>query len=243
MFNWEKDGIRFMKDASEHTSYYQRLAERIRPYVTKESRICDTGCGLGYLSLELAPFAKEVVSIDADARALSVLEEKCQEQSIQNIQTLCGDAKKLDEAEHFDCMIFCFFGNMDEILEIAKKHCRETVIVIKKNYTKHRFSVGSYAFLHDGYKEAGLYLAELGIPFEGTELELEFGQPFRSVEDARLFYEIYSQDSEKEAITDEFLRKQLIQTEEGAFRYYMPHRRRLGFMKLDAEDIRKRGMV
>lgn len=240
MFNWEKDGIRFMKDASEVTSYNRKLAKEIRSYVTKESRICDAGCGLGYLSIELAPFVKEVVSVERDPNALAVLEEVSQKKNIQTIRPLCGDAMQLSKEECFDAMVFCFFGNTDEILEIAKKHCRGTVIAIKKNYSRHRFSVGNHAFLHDGYEKAQARLLELGIPFEGKELELEFGQPFRSFEDARVFYEIYSQDRQKEVITDEFLKEKLVETGDETFPYYMPHRRKLGMVVFQAEDIVRR---
>lgn len=239
MFSWEKEGIRFMQDASEYGSYYRRLAELLRPYLTKQSRICDAGCGLGFLSLELAPFVREVVAVDADRRALEVLEENCRKKKEKKIRILQGDMMQLNEGEIFDSMIFCFFGSMDEILSIAERHCRGTVFVFKKNYDRHRFSVGNHAFLHDGFEMAKARLNELSIPFEKQTLELEFGQPFRKVEAARRFYEIYSQDAEKAVITDEFLRKKLVRTEQEEFPYYLPHQRRVGFLKLDAGEIRR----
>lgn len=237
MFKWEKDGIRFMKDASVYTSYNRRLAEEISFYVTKESRICDAGCGLGFLSLALAPFVKEVVSVERDLNALAVLQEACQNNGIGTIRPVCGDVMQLAEEECFDAMVFCFFGETNEILSMAKKHCRGTVIAIKKNYSRHRFSVGEHACLHDGYEQAKKRLSELEIPFEGRELELEFGQPFGSLEDAGRFFALYSQDPEKEGITDEFLKEKLLETGDKTFPYYMPHRRRLGMLIFQAEDI------
>lgn len=238
MFHWEQDGIRFMKDASEHASYNQELAALIAPYFTKESHICDAGCGLGYLSLALAPCVGKVTSVDADAGALAVLQENCREKKIDNIEVLCGDAMRMAPEQPYDGMVFCFFANMDEMLEIVKEQCRGTVIAIKKNYSSHRFSVGTHAFQHDSFDRATARLTELGIPFEAKTLELEFGQPFRSFKDVRLFYEIYSKDEEKNVITDEFLKDKIRETGDDEFPYYMPHLRKLGWIKFETKDIK-----
>lgn len=240
MFHWELDGIRFMKDASEYVPYYQELAALIRPYFHKNSHICDVGCGLGYLSLELAASFSQVTAVDADAKALAVLRENCRFRGVKNIRVLCDDAKQMEPEQPYDGMVFCFFANIDEILEIAKKHCRGTVIAVKKNYSAHRFSVGTHEITHDSFRRAAMRLSELGIPFVSGKLELEFGQPFANVPDARRFFEIYSQDEEKSAITDEFLRGKLKETGEREFPYYLPQLRKLGWIKFEMKDILKK---
>ena len=80
-------------------------------------------------------------------------------------------------------------------------------------------------------------LTELGIPYSETIMEVEFGQPFRSFADVRLFFEMYSKDEDKETITDDFLRHKVIETNDTVFPYYMPHLRKLAILELDAADI------
>lgn len=95
-----------------------------------------------------------------------------------------------------------------------------------------RYPTGSY-----GYRGSQALLRELGIPYEERTLALEFGQPFRSMADARRFYEIYSKDADKSLITDEFLLNKLESTGQTMFPYYMPHLRSLAILKFRAGDI------
>ena len=67
-------------------------------------------------------------------------------------------------------------------------------------------------------------------------MSLEFGQPFRSFEDARRFFETYSKDADKTVITDEFLMERLMPGE-GDFPYYMPHRRKVAILTFESKDI------
>ena len=72
---WEKDMVRFMRDASEYGSYNQELVKRLSPYLNKEMNICDAGCGLGYLSLALAPYVGTVTGVERHPDAAAVLVE------------------------------------------------------------------------------------------------------------------------------------------------------------------------
>ena len=237
MFQWGPDRIRFMRDASEYGDYHQRLAELMSPWLHKETHICDAGCGLGYLSLALAPYVKQVTAVDKNADALQVLEENCRRRGIHNVIVRCGNLALMQPKELYDSMAFCLFGHIGEILAIAKRQCRGKVFVITKNDAAHRFSVGSYALEGNHYQTACRYLRERGIPFESRTLKLELGQPFRNREDARRFFQLYSRDEDKSAITDNFLRKKLVETENDSFPYYLPHARKLGFIQLDAGNI------
>lgn len=237
MYQWAEDMIRFMRDASEYGDYNQKLAEMMRPWLTKDSHICDAGCGLGYLALALAPYAGKVTAMDKNADALRVLRKNCESRKISNVTIQCGDISEWLPEQPFDSMAFCFFGNIDEILTIAGQRCRGTVFAIKKNYAEHRFSVGSHRGGNDSYANAIRRLQELKIPHEGTAMELEFGQPFRSFEDARCFFETYSCDNDPALITDAFLREKLRETGEPDFPYYLPHRRKVGWLKFEMADV------
>jgi len=236
---WYEDMVRFMKDASEYGTYNQELAKMMAPYLSKDTHICDAGCGLGYLSLALAPYVGQVTSVERNPDAVAVLKDNCRRFGVENITPRCGDMEDNQPEKKYDAMVFCFFGHIHEILETAKRQCDGTVFIATRNYTTHRFSVGQHKTGSYGYLSSRDVLTEKGIPYEERIFDLEFGQPFRNLEDARKFYEIYSHDEDKSAITDEFLRSKVVETGREDFPLYMPHRRNLALLRFETKDIRE----
>lgn len=236
MQRWERDMVRFMRDASEYSTYNLELAKRLSPYLNKEMDICDAGSGLGYLSLALAPYVRTVTGVELHPDAAVVLAENSRKRGYEHVISRCGPIETTLPETPYDAMVFCFFGGIDEILAVAKRQCRGRVFLITRNYTNHRFSVGAHRTGSYGRRTSRDALEKLDIPFEETVLSLEFGHPFRSFADARRFYETYSKDADKAVITDAFLRDRLV-AGEGAFPYYMPHRRELAILTFESKDI------
>ena len=237
MYQWSADMVRYMRHASEFGDYNDRLADWMRPHLQTSDRVCDAGCGLGYLSLALAPYVQQITAVDRNDDALHVLRENCAAQGIGNIETRCGDLFHMTPATPYDAMVFCFFGRMEEITAIAKAQCRGTVFAFKKNYATHRFSVQQHPAGNDSFTVAKKWLNAHGVPFTAQETELELGQPFTSLDDARQFFEIYSRDTDKSLITDDFLREKLIETGDADFPLYMPHKRSVGCLRFEAADL------
>lgn len=237
MFQWNEEMVRFMRTASEYGDYHRRLVQRMRPALHSADHICDAGCGLGYLSLALAPYVRRVTAADRSEAALDVLRQNCAARGIRNIDILSGELQPVPLAAPYDAMVFCFFGRMEEIAAVAKAQCRGTVFVFKKNYTSHRFSVGEHPAGWDSFRAGADWLTERGVPFEAETLEPEMGQPFRSMEEARQFFRLYSRDADKAAITDEFLRGRLAETGREDFPLYLPHQRPVGCLKFSVEDL------
>ena len=237
MFQWNEEMVRFMRTASEYGDYHRRLVQRMRPALHSADHICDAGCGLGYLSLALAPYVRRVTAADRSEAALDVLRQNCAARGIRNIEILSGELQPVPLAAPYDAMVFCFFGRMEEIAAVAKAQCRGTVFVFKKNYTSHRFSVGEHPAGWDSFRAGADWLTERGVPFEAETLEPEMGQPFRSMEEARQFFRLYSRDADKAAITDEFLRGRLAETGREDFPLYLPHQRPVGCLKFSVEDL------
>lgn len=234
---WYEDMVRFMKDASEYGTYNQELARLLAPHLTKQTHICDAGCGLGYLSLALAPYVGRVTSSEKNPDAVAVLTENCRRFGITNITPRCGEIAQLVPEKKYDAMVFCFFGGIHEILDTVKQQCDGQVFIITRNYTTHRFSVGSHNTGSYGYKSTSRTLTELGVPYGETLLDLEFGQPFRSLEDVGKFFRMYSKDEDKTVITEEFLRSRVIETGKEDFPLYMPHQRNLAIIHFHTKDL------
>lgn len=187
MFRWNEDMIRFLRDASEQSDYHRLLAEYLAGRLPQNAHVCDAGCGLGYLSLRLAPYCRRVTAVDVCEETLAVLRENCAKEGITNITPRCGEIDTLPPDAPYDAMVFCFFGIGREVLRLARAQCRGPVILIKKAWQDHRFSIGKQKLNHESYADMRALLEELHIPHTGEMLALEMGQPFRTIGDACRF--------------------------------------------------------
>lgn len=234
---WEKDMISFMRQASEYADYNQRLTEKMMPWLSRNAHICDAGSGLGYLSLALAPYVKQVTAVERNPDAAAVLTENCRTWGISNVVSRCCAISDVLPAPPYDAMVFCFFGQRREVLELAKRKCTGDVFVFTRNYDNHRFSAGKHPTGFEGYPQFVDYLEMLGIPAYAETFTLEFGQPFRNLEEAHRFFQIYSKDKDKSVLMDGFVRSQLRETGQEDFPFYMPHPKHIGFLHFYVQDI------
>lgn len=234
---WQEDMIRFMTDASEYGDYYLQLVQAMLPLLSPDMHICDAGSGLGYLSLALAPHVRQITAVEKHPNAAAVLARNCQCRNIDNVFSQCGSIDQILPAKKYDAMVFCFFGGIRQTLEIAKQQCRGDVFIFTRNYKNHRFSAGKLPTGWDGYPEFHTRLKELHIPFQQQFLAPEFGQPFRNLQEARRFYELYSKDDDHSVLTEDFLKAQLIETGRDDFPLYSPHWREIAFLHFSATDI------
>ena len=234
---WYSDMVRFMTDASEYGDYYQQLAQKMQPWLTKDTHICDAGSGLGYLSLALSPYVKQVTAVERHPDAAAVLKDNCLHKRVANVVSQCGAISKVFPEIPYDAMVFCFFGGRQEVLSLAKRQCAGDVFVFTRNYDTHRFSAGSLRSGLDGYPHFAQALEALGIPAHKETFTLEFGQPFRNPEEAHRFFWIYSKDQNKDVLTDDFIRSRLKETGREDFPFYMPNPKHIGFLHFSVKDI------
>lgn len=237
MFLWKPEMIRFMRDASEQCDYHKKLAAKIAPHLPSDAEICDAGCGLGYLSLALAPYCKSVTAADISRDALNVLEENRSARGCENVRILCGNIADLPPVRPYDAMVFCFFGSAGPILRLAKAQCRGKIVIIKKNWEEHRFTIGHKRLAHETFTVLQEKLSAAGIPFTAEAFALEMGQPLRSLTDAVEFFHTYSRDDDPQAITEETVLPRLTQTDDARFPFYLPQNKEMGFITLDTGDI------
>ncbi|MCL2671550.1 MAG: class I SAM-dependent methyltransferase [Clostridiales bacterium] len=231
MFDWNVEKIRFFRDAAEFTPFHENLAAQILPCLTGKDTICDAGCGLGYLSLALAPHCGKVTAVDISAEALRALREN--KAGLRNVEVWECDVFRLGADILFDVMIFCFFGKLAELLSCAKAHCIEKVILVKRAGAFRRFSVKEVPREKDTFAEACAALDALGIPYRCNVFPLESGQPFRSVADAQAFFKLYSGD----AVSETDIRTQLVRTQSAKFPYYLSVGQETGIIVIDTKDI------
>lgn len=238
MFRWTDDMIRFMADAAGRTDFHRHLAAELLPWLHPDDAVCDAGCGLGYLSLALAPHVRHITAEERDAAALAVLERELAARHIENVTPLCADVFTHRPDRPYDAMVFCFFGSMDEILSVARSRCRGTVIAVKRDHRDHRFTVTKQTLGEShGVAAAEARLTELNIPYELKRTAYRFDQPFRDWEEARLFFETYRRRDDASLITDGFLREKLEPTGDAAFPWHIPVVRRAGIFVFQTSKI------
>ena len=234
MLIWSDEQTQFMKEATEFEGFNHRLAEMIRPYLKEDANICDAGCGLGYLSLALAPYVKNATCVDINPRAIDYAQALCREKGLANVTPRCADMAQCQDT--FDHIVFCLYGSIEEAVAISRRCCKGKAVMIKHNYTEHRFSVKRREGHLDHYAAAIDYLNREGIHAQHYSFTLRMGQPFRDLAEARRFFELYSHDDDPSLLTDEFILSKLIPIRRGEYNYYMPHDRQLGLLAWDAQE-------
>ena len=242
MYLWEPAMIRFMEDASEQTTYNDEIADVLRKQLKDTDRVCDVGSGLGYLSDALAPYVAHVTAIDRNGNAVEATKRRLERKNLTNVEAVTADAFIYKPERPFDAMVFCFFGQLDSVLRIAREQCDPAagrIFVVTRNYSVHRFSVGRKPCGKGGADDMAETLEEQRIPFVRTDLSLEFGQPLRSLEDAMLFFKTYSRDDDPALITEEFVRSKVEKRDRPGFPYYLPHRREISILFLQAADLHR----
>lgn len=237
MFQWTPDVIRFRVDAAEYNGFDGKIAARILPYLPPGARVCDAGCGLGYLGLALAEGGARVTAVDQSPAALAVLRANAQKRGLQTIEAVEGDLFSLRPPAPYDAMAFCFFGHMEQTLGALKAQCRGKGFLIKKDWATHRFTLGEAPLTCFTFRQACGALDRLSIPYAAETFPLEMGQPFRSLKDALLFFRTFGQAQGGEAVTEAAVLLRLTATGSAQFPYYLPAERSLGMLVVDTGDI------
>lgn len=230
---WNESSIRFMWDAAEVCPYYHELANLMHPHLPQSAWICDAGCGIGALSLALAPYVKEVTAWDISPEALAHLKSIAPE----NVHIRCEDIFQAEPVQMYDAMVFSFFGSIQQIISIAQKHCTGTVFAFMKNRSTHRFSVNETTPATLFYPLAVAELKRLHIPFDCGLYSAELGQPLRNLEDARTFFETYNPGTDTQNFTEDYLKSRLIKTNHEEFPFYLPQTRDIGWIRFNVCDI------
>lgn len=229
---WTDEMIKFLVDASEYSQYNQILAQLIKEKIIQNSTICDFGCGLGYLSLELSDFVKEVTAIDINKEITDHLIEISDK---KNLTVINQDIEKLDIKDKFDYALFNYYGRIKDILRLGKKYAEKKIIIVTRDSEESAFSIdgNSKRKYHSYILE---FLNQNNIKYKISHHEIEFGQPFRDVEDAIVFFDLYKKPESLPVTKEDILNKLVIINEDG-FKYYYPHKKKLAIILIDVGDI------
>lgn len=244
MSDWTPQIIRFMEDASRYSDYFKTLASVIGGQVEARSSLSDMGCGLGQLSVELAPLVSRVDALDCSPKAIECLQRRVENQGHHNIYPLCIDMRKYSSGCLSDLMVFCLSASLDEASQIASEAKMKKWIAINKireiKGSSGADECGPQRFLTDeSIKENAASLCDhyhrQGIEAKFTELSLDFGQPFRNLKDAELYFRLFRNRDYPNGISYQELEQILSPGTQEEFSYYLPVNRRLAIFTFTAQ--------
>ncbi len=228
--HWTPDTIRWYLNAERHTGFFRSLAGHIGPMLCGCETLCDIGCGLGLLDLALQPLLTHIDCVDLSETALASLAERAGAAGMDNLTPLLADSSTL--TGRWDAVCLSFFGSRE--MERYLPLCRKLIAVVSmapdlplspRQSPSRRGTAG----------DAAARLTALGIPFRMTAVELEFGQPFTSLSDAEQFVRVYTPGAPV-AELQAFLSRNLTETGNPTFPYYLPRPKAVGIFELDGQS-------
>ena len=228
MFAWTEESAAFWNDSAAYTRSYALLAQKAAAHLTPGGALFEGGCGLGHLSVALAKRGYDVTAMDLSPLPLRYIP------GTSGLTVRQGDAFALPPGEVYDGGLFCFFGSVTEILNWAKGHCRDRLILFKKNWSTHRFTRDPGVLRKYTYPLTCAELTHLGVPFETEVFDVDMGQPFRNLSDAVRFFRLYDP---AEVMSEAEVRSRLTETGDNAFPYYLRAVRPVGMIVIRAQDI------
>ncbi|MGN7403379.1 class I SAM-dependent methyltransferase [Cytobacillus praedii] len=189
---WTEKSTKWYKQAAEYTKYHQAIYKEIYPFIPVTASVLDVGCGLGFLSTEIAQNAKAVTAIDIDDLPLKDLEERLKQENIMNLHVIKSDWSVISEGPKWDVVVSSFFKSNIEDIGRLFEYCCERLILVVSNGSENSFLPERNS--HHYLKRADLFADRLrtrGIPFYYKNCLIQFGQPFSSVAEAREFIKHY----------------------------------------------------
>lgn len=231
-FTWTEEKIKFYKDASRYTGFHRQVGEIIRPYLDENWTLCDLGCGLGLIDFEISPYVNRITAIDLSDLAISDYRKRLEASSIENISVESGDSDEV-KGRLWDAVLLSFFGKpgeeLDRIFSMAEKEAILITYVdplsekhgqLKKNHNRPTTSDYEAHIKNKGYKYEIIYK------------DMDFGQPFRSLEEAGLYHESYSRETDPDKRT-QLIRKNLKDVEstgDKEFPYFLSKKKGIGII-------------
>jgi SAM-dependent methyltransferase len=230
-YSWDERGIAWFLDASEYTGFHKALAQKIIPHLSPDDALCDAGCGLGRLDLELARHVRELTAVDISEDAIAALRRDAETLGVQNMRTIVSDAAMLDGT--FDIVLLSFFGqsNMLDFLKLCRRKLIRVVSVENASTLypqRHRNNV------RDTVEMVQDYLGAQGIRYELELASIEFGQPLRTWQDAEKYILKNAPGATAEEVGG-FLDEHLTKTGRDDFPFYLPNKKGLGIFVIDKE--------
>lgn len=215
MYSWTEKSVRWYAEAVAYTGFDKTLTERLLPFLPENETVCDLGCGIGYLALELARRGYSVTAIDHDAEALAWLGAERARLGLENLQVMLREWESLGELPIWDNIVMVSAGGLEP--EFYRHLCRKRLIIVDRaKLSSHVRAEGRLSTRRTSLNEWARNAAF------SSSFALEFGQPFRTENAAREYIEYMGG---REGVEDTL--KRLVKTDSSDFPLYLPYLKEL----------------
>lgn len=230
---WNEQSVRWFRDASEYTGYHKKLAEILLEYIPSRTSLCDVGCGTGLIDLELAPCFERITCVDISKEAIAAVEQRSRELGRNNLSAVCKDACELEG--EWETVTSLFFGGDDVVSKYFRLAKGQMILVVHGTREGNFGPKGHKVSKKFDVESVKGHLDEQGMKYSLREVELEYGQPLRSREDAQAFVTAYSMPMDQKEL-DVYLQGCLKMTGNDVFPYYLPNKKKLGIFVLRRDE-------
>ena len=246
MSSWTPDIVRFMEDAASVTDYFGIMARVGTQGLPSGSVVLDAGCGMGQLACSMAAFGHTVHAVDKSADAVAYASRHANKAGAGRVSVRQGDYFQVAaQSDPYDHMVFCLSARVEDAFAAARMNGSKTLTVINKvsgcsgadgdpSNRLPRPVVGDVERTLDA-------LDARGIVCDAHEMTLEFGQPFRTLEDAARYFSLFRTRSFPRGVTRRELTAILEPFNEQDFAYYLPAERHLAVFAVDMEASLRAG--
>jgi len=188
--------------------------------------VCDVGCGIGALTLQLAPSCSRITALDLNPKPVACLAETLSRENIQNVTALAGDFLTLPEPEKpFDGAVFCLAGGVETFLETGFRWA-DTLFFVENATSQRSFSSVGRQNKETYFNEDLNLLKQMGVPHSYRFFNAPFGQVFTDRADAEAFMHHYNKGESEESI-QAALNARLEALDHPDFKFYMPNEKPL----------------
>ena len=173
---WSNEMIKYYQRAASISSFHKELATLIESLISKDESIVELGCGLGYLSAELARRGYNITGLDNDEGAIAFAKEH-----FPSVNFVKEDAYK-DEIKA-DVSLCVFFGRIleeDNLTSLLSTASSRLIYLTNEHNRETEPSFNKSKALSDELKR-------MGIKHSVSYHTLNFDQPLIDEEDAKTF--------------------------------------------------------
>ncbi|MBR5474161.1 MAG: class I SAM-dependent methyltransferase [Lachnospiraceae bacterium] len=224
-FDWPLQQIEWYERAVRWTHFDAFLYDACQEYLSPDETICDLGCGIGYMSRYLCQKGYPVTAIDRSENAIRYLRQLAVQEHFPNLSIHCVDWTTLPKDQTWDTLLMCFAGFL-EVDELPFK--KRLITFTNERHLSNYVSDAPSPYDYEAQRLAAKRIDPSRYTWHYRHLTGEFGQPLRSLEEAREYFATYRYD-----VAPHELEQRLIATGDSEFPWYFPHKKEVGLYVIE----------
>ena len=233
MWTWTPESRRWYADAAAVSGYHAALAVAMAPWLSPSWDVADMGCGLGFLSLAVAPLVRSVTALDTDRDVLESLAARAAEAGAGNVRPKLCDVLSGNVHGRVDAGICSFFGRPGWDAADFLSHAGRVLAVVRRHSSP---SIAPGADHRGGEDDASVReaLSASGIAYFHRDMDIEFGQPFADRDEAMAFLAHYDRGRRTPEERSARLDRELVSRPDGSL--YLPHTKKISLIVYTSAD-------